>query len=306
MLRAAIRPPAVVNRRYSQVDTQTLVFSEPLITALSFLFCFCLLAPALYYVWFVYRRRLDHTGLLGGLAAFFLFGYLLTGFLLGALAPGSRKETMAPWGYALLRGLITALVEVGGIWFSLWFLRRGKPAERRTVRLPIGFGLGYRLFDLLYLGAFNALFRLLNAMSVNRDGLESVLEGVEAEAAPALEAQLRLLAESAPRMYWLSAVDYLCMLVISVCAARLLWYSMEGGLKPADIRYLPLVFAVRLVGESLLALYQNGGGSFLACAGSYYVLTAALACFTWYQASQRDSKELLHDEHLKSRMRLKR
>ena len=150
------------------------------------------------------------------------------------------------------------------------------------------------------------IIMMLNAMSVNRDGLESVLEGVEAEAAPALEAQLRLLAESAPRMYWLSAVDYLCMLVISVCAARLLWYSMEGGLKPADIRYLPLVFAVRLVGESLLALYQNGGGSFLACAGSYYVLTAALACFTWYQASQRDSKELLHDEHLKSRMRLKR
>lgn len=288
------------------MDTQTLVFSESLITALSFLFCFCMLAPAMYYVWFVYRRKLDHTGLLGGLAAFFLFGYLITGLLLGVLAPESRKESMGPWGYALLRGLITALVEVGGTWLCLWFLRRGRPAEKRTFRVPVGFGLGYRLFDLLYLGAFNALFRLLNALSVNRDGLETVLEGVEAESAPALEAQLRLLAESAPRMYWLSAVDYLCLLVISVCVARLLWYSMEGGLKPKDIRYVPLVFAVRLVGESLLALYQSGGGSFPLCAGSYYVLTAALACFTWYQSNQRDSKEMLHDEHLKSRMRLKR
>ena len=288
------------------MDTQTLVFSEPLITALSFLFCFCLLAPALYYVWFVYRRNLDHTGLLGGLAAFFLFGYLITGFFLGVLVPESKKESMGAWGYALLRSLVIAVVEVGGIWASLQFLRRGRTAQRRTVRIPIGFGLGYRLFDLLYLGAFNALFRLLNAMSVNRDGLETVLEGVEADAAPALETQLRLLAESAPRMYWLSAVDYLCMLVISACVARLLWYSMEGGLKPADIRFLPLVFVVRLVGECLLALYQSGGGSFLACAGTYYVLTAALACFTWYQSARRDSKEMLHDEHLKSRMKRKR
>ena len=285
---------------------QTLVFSESLITALSFLFSFCLLAPALYYVWFVYRRKLDHTGLLGGLAAFFLFGYLITGMLLGLLAPADRKEEMSPWTYALLRGAITALVEVGGCWLSLQFLRRGRTEARRTVRVPIGFGLGYRLFDLLYLGAFNALFRLLNALSVNRDGLETILEGVEAEAAPALEAQLRLLAETAPRMYWLSAADYLCLLVLSVCAARLLWYSMEGGLKSPEIRFLPLVFAVRLVGEGLLALYQSGGGSFLACAGTYYVLTAALACFTWYQSSQRDSKELLHDEHLKSRIRPKR
>ena len=287
-------------------EMQALVFPEPLITALSFLFCFCLLAPALYYVWFVYRRKLDHTGLLGGLAAFFLFGYLVTGLLLGVLAPESRKDAMSPWSYALLRGFITALAEVGGCFLCLWFLRRGRPENRRTYRVAVGFGLGYRLFDLLYLGAFNALFRLLNAMSVNRDGLAAVLEGVEESAAPALEEQLRLLAASSPRMYWLSAVDYFCMLVISVCAARLLWYSLEGGLESADTRFIPLVFGVRLVGETLLALYQNGAGSFIACAGAYYVLTAALACFTWYQSSRRDSKELLHDEHLKSRIRPKR
>ena len=284
----------------------TLVFPEPLITALSFLFCFCMLVPALYYVWFVYRRKLDHSGLLGGLAAFFLFGYLITGVLLGAIAPEERRESMGAFGYSLIRALITAVVEVGGCWGVLAFLRRGRPAEKRTVRMPIGFGLGYRLFDLLYLGAFNALFRLLNAMSVNRDGLGTILEGVEAEAAPALEEQLRILAASSPQMYWLSAADYFCLLVISVCVARLLWYSMEGGLKPADIRFLPLVFAVRLAGEFLLAMYQSGGGSFLACAGTYYMLTAALACFTWYQSSQRDSRELLHDEHLKSRIRRRR
>ena len=284
----------------------TLVFPEPLITALSFLFCFCMLVPALYYVWFVYRRKLDHSGLIGGLAAFFLFGYLITGVLLGALAPEARLESMGAFGYSILRALITAAVEVGGSWGVLTFLRRGRPAEKRTVRLPIGFGLGYRLFDLLYLGAFNALFRLLNAMSVNRDGLSTILEGVDAASAPALEEQLRILAASSPQMYWLSAVDYFCLLVISVCVARLLWYSMEGGLKPADIRFLPLVFAVRLAGEFLLAMYQSGGGGFLACAGTYYVLTAALACFTWYQSAQRDSKELLHDEHLKARIRRRR
>ena len=272
------------------MDTQTLVFSQPLITALSFLFCFCMLAPALYYVWFVYRRKLDHTGLLGGLAAFFLFGYLITGLLLGVLVPESRKAGMSPWSFALLRGLITAAAEVGGIWLCLWFLRRGRTEARRTVRVPIGFGLGYRLFDLLYLRAFKTLFYLLNALSVNRDGLETVLEGVEADKAPELEALLRELAESNPQMYWFSAVDCLCMLVFSVCVARLLWYSMEGGLKPADIRFLPLAFGIRLAGEFLQVLYQNGG--------EYYNEDGS--------ASVRDSKELLHDEHLKSRIRRNR
>ena len=58
-------------------SAQTLVFPEPLITALSFLFCFCMLAPALYYVWFVYRRKLDHTGMLGGLAVYFVLNTAL-------------------------------------------------------------------------------------------------------------------------------------------------------------------------------------------------------------------------------------
>ncbi len=287
------------------MDT-ALVFPQPLITALSFLFCFCMLAPAMYYVWFVYRRRLDHSAMLGGLAAFFLFGYLLSGLLLGFIAPESRRDSMPGWTYALLRSVVLAAVEVGGCWLCLWFLRRGRPANKRNVRIPIGFGLGYRLFDLLYLGAFNALFRLLNAMSVNRDGLQTVLDGVEADAAPALEAQLRLLAESAPRVYWLSAADYLCMLVISVCAARLLWYSLEGGLRPAEPKLIGLVLGVRLAGEWLLAMYQTGAGSYGLCAGCYYVLTAALACFTWRECSRRDDKELLHDEHLKSRIRKRR
>ena len=272
----------------------TLVFSDELMTALTVLFIACTVAPAFYYVWYVYKKKLNHAGMLAGLAAFFLCGYLLPSMLLGSFAPADKSAEMAPAAYALLRALLVALPEVGGITVFLLFMSR----RYSTVRVPIGFGLGFRLFDLLYLGALNALFRLANALTVNRDGLESLLESVDAASAPALVEQLELLAASAPKVYLMSAVDYVCMLVISVVVARFIWYGLEGGKLEEDRRLILLAFVLRFVAEFLQAFYSVGGASYGLCAGIYYVLTALAVCYCYYEARRRDDPEKIHADHI--------
>lgn len=273
-----------------------LSFPAPLVSALTVLFAVCILAPAMYYVWNVYKRKLSHPAILGGLCCFFLFGYWLSGVLLGLLAPEARMASLGMWGYGLRRAVCVAVSEVGGMSLLLWFLHRSE----QTIRVPIGFGLGFRLFDMLYLGAMNTLIRLSYAMTVNREGLDAVLTQVEEGQRPELLAQLQALSGSSPRTYWLSAVDYACMFALTVALSRLLWYAFADGRKAADRRFLPLVLALRFVAELLLALYA-AGGRFTICAAAYYVLTAAAVCLAFYVSRRRDDPEQIRAEHLKGK-----
>ncbi len=275
----------------------TLVFSDELTTSLVVLFITCLILPAFYYVWYVYKKKLNHAGLLAGLAAFFLCGYLLPSMLLGSFAPADKSAEMAPAAYALLRALLVALPEIGGMAVFLAFMQR----RYSTVRVPIGFGLGFRLFDLLYLGALNALFRLANALTVNREGLQSLLDSVDAASAPALQEQLEALAASAPRIYLISSVDYICMLLVSVVAARLIWYGLEGGKLEEDRRLILLAFVLRFAGEFLQAFYSAGGASFGICAGFYYGLTALAVGYCIFESHRRDDPEQIRDNPLKGK-----
>ncbi len=267
------------------------VFSGGLITAMTVLFAVCLLLPAMYYAWYVYRRRFNHIALVGGLAAFFLFGFLISENLLRLLPAGGSM-----WSYGLLRALCIALCDVGGYTLGLWFMKR----QHSTIRVPVSFGLGYRLFEMLYLGALNTMLRLSAAMTANRDGLDAVLEGVAEEQVPALRLQLMNLAETAPGVYWMSAVDFVCRFVLTVALVRLIWYAFEGGREPEDKRLIAAAFGVDFLCELMLALHA-AGASYHVCAASYYVLTAAAVCLTYTAARRRDDPQKLSADHLAGR-----
>ncbi len=269
------------------------VFSTGLVTALTVLFAVCLLLPALYYMWYVYRKRFNHIALVGGLAAFFLFGFLISENLLRLLAPAAGAGR---WTYALLRALIAAACDVGGYTLGLWFLKK----QHSTIRVPISFGLGYRLFELLYLGALNTVLRLSTAMTVNREGLQAVLDSVAEEQVPAMELQLRNLAESAPGMFWMSTVDFICRFVLTVALVRLIWYAFEGGRKPEDKKLIAAAFGVDFLCELMLALHA-AGASYHLCAAIYYVLTAGAVCLAYTASRQRDDPQQLAADHLKGR-----
>ena len=270
-----------------------LVFSGELITALTVLFAVCILLPTMYYVWYVYRKRFNHIALLGGLAAFFLMGFLVSENLLRLLAPAAGAGM---WTYSLLRAFIAALCDVGGFALGLWFLKK----QHSTIRVPISFGLGYRLFEMLYLGALNTVLRLTSAMTVNREGLQALLDTVTEEQAPAMRLQLQSLAESAPGMYWMSTVDYICRFVLTVALVRLVWYAFEGGREPKDKRMIGIAFIIDFLCELMLALHA-AGASYHLCAGIYYVLVAGTVCLAYYVARRRDDPQQLTADHLTGR-----
>lgn len=270
-----------------------LVFPGGLITAMTVLFAVCILLPTMYYVWYVYRKRFNHIALLGGLAAFFLFGFLLAENLLRLLGPAAGA---GKWTYALLRGFCLALCDVGAYALGLWFLKK----QHSTIRVPISFGLGYRLFEMLYLGALNVLLRLTSAMTVNRDGLQSLLDTVTEEQAPALRLQLMNLAETSPGIFWMSTVDYICRFVLTVALVRLVWYAFEGGREPADKRLIGVAFLIDFLCELMLALHA-AGASYHVCAAIYYVLTAGTICLAYYVSHRRDDPQQLTADHLSNR-----
>ncbi len=269
-------------------------FSGELLGALTVLFAVCILVPVMYYVWNVYRRKLSHVAILGGLAAFFLFGYVLSQSLLRGLDP----EALGTWGYALLSALIAAACDTAGIFLGLWLVHR----QQGTIRVPIGFGLGYRIFEMFYLGGLNTFLRLSYVMTVTNDGLESVLSQVEEGQRAALESQLRNLAESNVGMYWMSAVDYAARFALTVALARLVWYAIEGGRKPEDKRLIALAFGLDLLCELMLSLHA-AGASYVLCAIVYYVLVAFALCLSFYAAKQRDDPEKLRADRLRGRAR---
>ncbi len=279
-----------------------LVFSGELITALTVLFAVCILLPTMYYVWYVYRKRFNHIALLGGLAAFFLMGFLVSENLL-RLVPALTWQQLASsrrgagmWTTSSLRALITSLCDVGGFTLGLWFLKK----QHSTIRVPISFGLGYRLFEMLYLGALNTVLRLTSAMTVNREGLQALLDTVTEEQAPAMKLQLMSLAESAPGMYWMSTVDYICRFVLTVALVRLVWYAFEGGREPEDKRMIGIAFIIDFLCELMLALHA-AGASYHLCAGIYYVLVAGTVCLAYYVARRRDDPQQLTADHLTGR-----
>ena len=97
------------------------MFSPDLIAALTVMFAVCLLMPAMYYAWYVYRRRFNHIALVGGLAAFFIFGFLISESLLRLLSSASGAGM---WPYSILRAACIALCDAGGWALGLWFLKK--------------------------------------------------------------------------------------------------------------------------------------------------------------------------------------
>lgn len=278
------------------METPVAYFSSELVGALTVLFAVCILVPTMYYVWNVYRRKLSHIAILGGLAAFFIFGYLVAETLLRLLAPASRMEAMGMWPYALVRALCVAASETAGISFALWYLHR----QHGTIRVPIGFGLGFRLFEMFYLGALNTLLRLSTVMSVNQNGPEEILSQVNEGQREAFELQLRELAESSVGMYWMSAVDYACRFILAVVLARLIWYAFEGGRLPEDKRLIGAAFGLDFLCELMLALHA-AGASYPLCASFYYVFVALGVCLIYAVSRRRDDPQRLTAEHVRER-----
>jgi uncharacterized membrane protein YhfC len=278
---------------------EDIVFSDALMASLYVIFIVCIFVPVFYYIWFAIKKKINHVAILCGLAVFFVFEYYLSGGIL-KLIEGS--EGMGAWGAAALRTLTVAAAETAGIWLGLKLMSR----THSSVRVPTGFALGFRLFDLLYLGAFNSLLRLANAVLTRARGKEYILQSVDEEYVPQMEQLLRSLADTKPYVFIMSAVDYACMFILSAAVVRIIWYSIEGGRRPPDVRLAGAAFLFRAAAELPMALYQSGGGGYALCAAAYYLMTALTAAFAVVLSRSRDEREKPRAERLRPRTRGKR
>lgn len=276
---------------------ETLTFSNELTGALFALFFTCIMLPVLYYIWMAYRKRLNNIAMLAGIVSFFVFGYFLSGFLLGSFAPEAKAAELGVVGYTLRRSICIAIAEAGGLWLSLYVLSK----KYNTVRVPTGLGLGFQLFNLLYLGGINSFIRLGYAMSVNKNDLQTVLDSVDPQYASQFETLLRELAASDPYVYIMSAIDYVCMFILTAALCRILWYSIEGGKKESSRLLIAAAFVLRLAAEIPLAVYKAGGGSYKLCAVIYYVITALVLAYAVWLSRDRDDKEQIKSDRLRPR-----
>jgi uncharacterized membrane protein YhfC len=282
----------------------TLFFSNNLVSALFMLLFTCIMLPVLYYIWTAYRRSINHWAILAGLAAFYVFGYMLSGIFLKAFAPEAVAEKAGLAAYALMRAFWIAAAEAGGLWITLLLLSR----RFTTSGVPTGLSLGFQLFNLIYLGGINSFIRLGYAISVNKEGFETVLGAVEPQYASEFEAAMRSLAATEPYVFIMSAVDYAAMFALTAAATRIMWYSIYGGSKgvKASPPLLLAGFGLRLAAGIPLALYQAGAGSYKICAAVCYAITALAVAFAVWLSRAREDAELFRAERLKPRPGRKR
>jgi len=262
------------------------MFSQSLVNGMLTVVVVCILLPVFYLIFYTFKKKINIPSAVLGIVGFFVFGYLISGLLLGNIAPQDSAADN-PALYAVLRSVCVAVAEAGGAFVAMYLLRR----RYDDISTPISYAFGYPLIDMLLVGGANSFVRMAEAYTVNTKGLDEVLASVEGEAVEILRQDLFALAETEPYVYFLSAVDYICIFCIVVAICRIMWYAAhEEGKNKIILLAAGIVF--RLAAEFPVALYQGGGTeNYVACEVIRYVITLLCVGFAVLMHLKYDDKE---------------
>ena len=263
------------------------MFSGGFVAASFILLFLCIMLPLFYIVFYVFKKNFNLVLMLIGLAAFFLFGYLLTGLLTGTFAPSRLIGTVPPAAYAIRRSLVVGLVRALSIWLVLLLLAK----RYGSVIVPASFAAGYSLIDMLFVRGATGYIAFSQALAVNQNGIDYVVSTADLTSQEALRESLLELAQKPASLYVWGTLDSVCAFVGTICLARLLWYSIEGGVREENKLLVPVCLAAAVLLEIPGALYDGGAFSGYAPAGIiYYVVTALLVAGTIIAAKNHDEK----------------
>ncbi len=262
------------------------MFSQSLVNGMLTVVVVCILLPVFYLIFYTFKKKIHIPSAVLGIVGFFVFGYLLSGLLLGNIAPQDSAADN-PALYAVLRSVCVAVAEAGGAFVAMYFLRR----RLDDISAPISYAFGYPLIDMLLVGGANSFVRMAEAYTVNTKGLDEVLASVEGEAVEVLRQDLFALAETEPYVYFLSAVDYICIFCIVVAICRIMWYAAhEEGKNKIILLAAGIVF--KFAAEFPVALYQGGGTeNYVVCEVVRYVITLLCVGFAVLMHFKYDDKE---------------
>ena len=276
------------------------MFSGGWIAAAFILFFICLMLPVFYLIYYVFKKNFNPLIMVIGIVAFIILDRFVASLLLGQLAPSSAVGVLSPQNYAIRRALCIGVIKALGIWIALFFLSK----RYVTVIVPASFALGYSVLDMIYLRGSPGFSAFTQATAINNNGLEEVVSTVDLTQQDAFRESIAQLAATPASFYIWRTGAAICAFAATVCIARLLWYSIEGGKTARSPLLIPICVVAAVVLELPAALYFGGAFSGYAPAGiSFYVLTALLVLGTILVSRRHDEKETVSDTPLRPRRR---
>ena len=277
------------------MEAATNMFSGGYVAAAFILFFICLMLPVFYLIYYVFKKNFNPLIMLIGIVAFLIFGYFATGLLIKFFAPSSSIGVISAANYAVRRSLCSGVIKALGIWVVLLILSK----RYITVIVPASFALGYSVIDMIFLKGSPGFAAFTQATAINNNGLEQVVSTVDLAKQDAFRESIAQLAATPASFYIWATADAICAFAATVCIARLLWYSIEGGTSEKSRILIPICVVIAVVLELPGALYDGGAFSGYAPAGiAYYVLTVLLVVGTVLVARRHDEKEVVSDSHL--------
>ncbi|MBO6011874.1 MAG: YhfC family intramembrane metalloprotease, partial [Oscillospiraceae bacterium] len=253
------------------MEAATHMFSGGFAAATFILFFVCLMLPVFYLIYYVFKKDFNPLIMLIGIVAFVLFDRLVTEqVLIRFFAPSSAIGTISPQNYAIRLALSVGVIKALGIWVVLLILSK----RYITVIVPASFALGYSVIDMIFLKGSPGFAAFTQATAINNNGLEAVVSTVDLAKQDAFRESIAQLAATPASLYIWATADAICAFAATVCIARLLWYSIEGGTSEKSRILIPICVVIAVVLELPGALYDGGAFSGYALAGiAYYVLT---------------------------------
>ena len=276
------------------------MFSGGWIAAAFILFFICLMLPVFYLIYYVFKKNFNPLIMLVGIVAFVVFDRLAASLLMRFFAPASAIGTISAQSYAIRRALCIGVIKALGIWVVLLLLSK----RYITVIVPASFALGYSALDMIFLKGAPGFSAFTQATAINNNGLEEVVSTVDLAQQEAFRQSIAELAKTPASNYIWRTGTAICAFAATVCIARLLWYSIEGGKAEKSKILIPICVVAAVVLELPAALYAGGAfSSSVPADTAYYVMTALLVLGTILVSRRHDEKETVSDSRLRPRRR---
>ena len=276
------------------------MFSGGWIAAAFILFFICLMLPVFYVIYYVFKKNFNPLIMLIGIVAFFVLDRIATNLLIRVFAPSSAIGLISAQSFAIRRALCVGVVKALGFWAVLLLLSKWYV----TVIVPASFALGYLALDMIFLKGMEGFRAFTQATAVNNNGLEEVVSTVDLAQQGAFREEIAGMVKTPASYYILGTVLAVCFFAATVCIARLIWYSIEGGKREKSIILIPICVVAAVVLELPSALYDGGAfSSYVPAYIAYYVMTILLVLGTIFVSRRHDEKERVSDTPLRPRRR---
>ncbi len=270
------------------MDLAQLSFSSDFITAMIITLFVGSTIPVLYFIFYVFKKRINYVAVLTGLIGYLILGVYISGFLQCLIIPEARLGEIGPVLFSLIQAAIIGLVNGGGIYLVLRLLA-GRYDSTHT---PISVGLGFPLEPMIFQGAISAANALALASQVNEQGLSPILDTIDSVRRAEFEQTLREMAARPVSDLIFTAARFACFFVICVALTRLLWNALHGDKRAPSRLFIPAGLILNVIAEIPVSLIrQNVVENNVAINCIYFAITAVIAALSVIASRLWDEKE---------------